>query len=75
MSHHCRRFMDRPVSRREMLTRCAGGFGGIALASLLADDGRAADPGEVRPGGEATETPGPDRGPHFEPQVKNVIFL
>ena len=30
-----------PLSRREMLTRSANGFGALALASLLADDGKA----------------------------------
>ena len=28
----------RPMTRREALCRCANGFGGLALASLLADD-------------------------------------
>ena len=29
--------MPRPMSRREMLGRCATGFGAVALSSLLAD--------------------------------------
>ena len=30
-------YSNLPVSRREMLFRCANGFGGLALAGLLAD--------------------------------------
>jgi hypothetical protein len=41
---HCRRFA-RPLTRREMLLRCADGFGAVALAALLVEDGRAATSG------------------------------
>jgi hypothetical protein len=43
---HCRRFQPRPLSRREMLARCANGFGAAALSALLADRsfGAAASP-------------------------------
>src|SRR5262245_44965266 len=34
---HCCRFMDRPVSRRQMLAHCANGFGAVALTALLAE--------------------------------------
>ena len=62
--------LNRPgVSRREMLCRTANGFGGLALAAMLADkassatgSGRGADP--MKP-----------REPHFEPKAKSVIFL
>ena len=47
-------------SRREMLFRCANGFGGLALAGLLA--GKTANP--LAP-----------RTPHFAPKAKSVIFL
>src|SRR6202140_3330698 len=47
------------VSRREMLSRCANGFGGLALASLLADKSAA---------GKSLE-------PHFAAKAKSVIFL
>lgn len=50
-------------SRRSFLTRCAGGVGMAALASLFEQDGyAAADP----------MTP---KKPHFPPTAKNVIFL
>ena len=29
---HCQRFLPPPLSRRDMLLRCAGGFGAVALA-------------------------------------------
>ena len=34
---HCGRF-NRPLNRREMLLRCANGFGAVALAALLAEE-------------------------------------
>lgn len=37
---HCRRFHAAPLTRRQMLARCANGFGAVALASLLAEEGR-----------------------------------
>ena len=36
------------LTRRAMLTRCANGFGAVALAALLAEDGRAAEPATGR---------------------------
>jgi hypothetical protein len=41
-------FTDRAPTRREMLLRAANGFGAVALATFLAEDGRAVDPA-VRP--------------------------
>ena len=32
--HHCGRFIQTPLTRRQMLTRCASGFGAVALAGL-----------------------------------------
>jgi hypothetical protein len=34
--------MTAPLTRRDMLLRCANGFGAVALASLLAEEGRGA---------------------------------
>jgi hypothetical protein len=64
---HCRRFHTAPPTRREMLFRCANGFGGVALAALLADDGRAAEP--------ASTDPLVPRKPHYRARAKSVIFL
>ena len=47
--HHCRRFHAAPLTRRDMLLRCANGFGAVALAALLAEDGRGAAPVQHHP--------------------------
>jgi hypothetical protein len=67
--HHCGRFVAAPVSRREMLARCAHGFGAVALAALshedsLADEGPAGSGGPLAP-----------RPPHFAAKARRVIFL
>src|SRR5688572_14239212 len=55
-------------SRRGFFRDCAGGLGTIALAHLLADEGR---------GAESQGMPDPlkPKPPHFAPKAKNVIFL
>ena len=55
-------------SRREFLQRAGGGFGMIALASLLAEQGLLAS--EPAPG-----NPLAPRRPHHEPKAKSIIFL
>ena len=57
----------RNLQRRCFLKQSAGGLGGIALASLLQNEGLAGKPD--RP------TPLDPRQPHFKPRAKNVIFL
>ena len=32
--HHCGRFVRAPLTRRQMLSRCANGFGAVALMAL-----------------------------------------
>jgi len=51
-------------SRRELLARAANGFGAVALAALLADDGRATD---TRVSGKPVR--------HHPAKAKSVIFL
>jgi hypothetical protein len=63
---HCRRFLN-PFSRRDMLLHCANGFGALALAALLHDDGRAAE--------DKDKNPLAPKPPHFKAKAKNVIFL
>src|SRR5581483_9909109 len=60
----------RPTTRRQFLQRAGGGFGMLALASLLAEQGLLAD--ESSPGADA---PGSPRQPHFDARAKRVIFL
>ncbi len=57
---HCNHFIDTPLTRRDMLLRCANGFGAVALAALMAEEGRAAVPLQK---------------PHFPARARNVIFL
>src|SRR5260221_12310361 len=56
---HCQQFIERPLTRREMLLRCANGFGAVVLATLFAEEGKAA----------------PSPGLHHPAKVKNIIFL
>jgi hypothetical protein len=56
-------------SRRRFLRRAAHGFGGLALATMLAEDEAAAAPSR------AVFDPFLPRKPHFEPKAKSVIFL
>ena len=56
--------MSKPLSRREMLGRCAGGFGAVALSSLLAD-----------PAFGKAKSPFAPRSTHHYPKAKSVIFL
>lgn len=63
----CHRVRPLPSSRREMLAKCASGFGALALAGLQAD--RAFASGSDLPIGSA------GHGPHDRPRAKNIIFL
>ena len=57
------------LTRREFLTTAAGGIGGLALASFLAQDAAAAYPsGKVL-------NPLAAKKPHFAPRAKNCIFF
>ncbi len=67
----CQRYQSQPLSRREMLSRCASGFGSVALAALARDKAFA-----------ATSVDGPDtglgaanHGTHFPATAEHVIFL
>src|SRR4051812_47732254 len=54
-------------TRRSFFRDAAGGIGAVALAELLAQEGRAAATPEVNPLAP--------RKPHFPPKAKNVIFM
>ena len=66
--HHCRNFIPRSLTRRDMLARCANGFGGLALTALMGDKAF---------GSVVTSGTGglPLRKPHFKPRARSVIFL
>jgi hypothetical protein len=57
------------LSRRDFLTRAGGGFGLVALLSLLEKDAPAAEPV-----GAAVGNPLAVRTPHFPPRARSVIW-
>src|SRR5215217_126018 len=59
-------------SRRDVLFRAGQGIGGLALASLLNQDGLLAAGCENVPGVTSPFSP---KQPHFKPRAKNVISL
>ncbi len=67
---HCGRFHEGPTSRRDMLLRCANGFGALALTTLL---GESAYGGNLIADGGATS--GTFKGLHHPAKAKSVIFL
>jgi len=60
--------LSRPATRREFLRRAGGGFGLLALASLLERDGLLAAPA-------APPNPMAPKPPHFPARARSVIFL
>jgi hypothetical protein len=61
-------FVSRPTSRRAFLRHAAGGFGMIALASLL-------DRENLLALSEAPASPFAPKPPHFAPKAQRVLFL
>src|SRR5437868_10885477 len=57
--------IHRSLTRRDMLRRCANGFGAVALAALWAEDAKGIS-GGTKPLLAA---------PHHLPRARNVIFL
>jgi hypothetical protein len=68
---HCGRFIAPPLTRRDMLLRCANGFGAVALAGLLGEESSAAEKRQALTGTKPALPP----GTHFAPRARNVIFL
>jgi hypothetical protein len=68
---HCHRFTPAAQSRRQMLLQCANGFGAVALSALMADPQFAS----AAPTRRSALNPFEPRKPHFEPAVKQVIYL
>jgi hypothetical protein len=70
--HHpypCQRYQAQPTSRREMLRRCASGFGAVALAALQTDSAYSLE------ATAQTELGFAGHGLHHTAKAKNVIFL
>jgi len=62
---HCGRFLGAPTTRREMLSRCANGFGAMALAAMLGE----------RAEGAVVRDPLDPRPTHHAAKARSVIFL
>lgn len=62
-------------TRREFLWQAGGGFAGVALASLLGDDGFLASQSVAADGASAWQNPLRPKQPHFDPKATAVIFL
>src|SRR5437870_927607 len=69
MNRHWNSYLNRRLSRRELLRVSSAGFGSLALAGLLGEEARAAG---VDP---STADPLAPRQPHFPAKAKRVIFL
>src|SRR5437870_11847626 len=64
---HCRRFTPRPLTRRDMLRRCANGFGAVAFAALFGSP----SPSLAR----RANSPMAPRPTHHRARARSVIFL
>lgn len=75
--HHCGRFIPAPLTRREMLRRCAGGFGAVALTALMNDRayGATTSPSVPATTAGAAASPFSPRASHHRARARNVIFL
>lgn len=67
----CNHGSHTPQTRRDMLSRCALGFGSVAFASLL---GEPAFGSRIRTV-QDDKNPMAPRAPHFAPKAKSVIYL
>ena len=65
---HCGRFVTPPVTRRELLNRCASGFRAIALTALMQEWA------DATPDASTPDASTP-RKAHFPPRVESVIFM
>ncbi|MCC6365662.1 MAG: DUF1501 domain-containing protein, partial [Bryobacterales bacterium] len=68
MNRHWNSYLNKTLSRRDLLRVSSAGFGAVALAGLLGSELQAS---EIR------GAPGPlaVKPPHFPPRAKRVIFL
>ena len=63
-------FMQKPLSRREMLEICKGGFGSLAFMSLFGTL-----PMACTTSSNPIISPNLNTGSHYLPKAKNIIFL
>src|SRR4028119_979477 len=69
-NHHAPRLADRFLTRRDFLTRCGMGMGGLALANLLGEGGLV---GSARAAGSLN--PLTAKLPPFPAKAKRIIHL
>ena len=69
--HHCHHFLPRAVTRRDMLARCASGFGGLALLALMQEKAYGNVVSSTISSGNGLAA----RRPQFAPQARSIIFL
>ena len=69
MNAHWNSYLNRRLSRRELLRVSSTGFGGMALAAMLGEQAQAATVGPGAPSPLAVKPP------HFPAKAKRVIFL
>ncbi|MGI9517182.1 MAG: DUF1501 domain-containing protein, partial [Pirellulaceae bacterium] len=69
-SSHCQRYRPRAITRRQMLRDAACGFGGVALATLLADRSYAGLASSA-----TNDNPLAPRPSHYPAKVKRVVYL
>ncbi|HMO15821.1 MAG TPA: DUF1501 domain-containing protein [Pirellulaceae bacterium] len=72
-NHHCGRFRNSGVSRRDLLRSAACGFGSVAFAALAMENGDAFE--LIRGSMELNDGPMAPKAPHYAPKVKNIIYL
>ncbi len=68
MNRHWNSYLNRTLSRRELLRVSSAGFGSVALAGLLGEQ-------QLRAATAAGANPLAVREPHFPARAKRVIFL
>ena len=64
----CQRYLARPMTRRDLLSQAAHGFGTVALSTILAQNGASAATGQSADSLAPLST-------HFPAKAKHIIFL
>lgn len=72
---HCRNYIAPSLTRRDMLRRCANGFGAVALTALMNDRAFASTAAPATGITSITRNPLAPKPTHFAPKAKSVIFL
>jgi len=75
MNHHCQQFAQTPMTRRAMLSQCAVGFGGVALAGLMGTPALGRTTPANKAASVAADLAGRARVGHHAARAKSVIFL